>query len=73
LSADVAKVRLLFVDGGSYHHEEIEIPTALLERHERLIDCLQEEPDVLKQVYVDVSRLCSAQLVKTEGAKAPGE
>ena len=68
MSADVAKVRLLFVDGGSYHHEEIEIPTALLERHERLIDCLQEEPDVLKQVYVDVSRLCSAQLVKTEGA-----
>lgn len=67
MSADVAKVRLLFVDGGSYHHEEIEIPTALLERHERLIDCLQEEPDVLKQVYVDVSRLCAAQLVKTEG------
>ncbi len=68
MSADVAKVRLLFVDGGSYHHEDIEIPTALLGRHERLIDCLQEEPDVLKQVYVDMSRLCSAQLVKTEGA-----
>jgi hypothetical protein len=64
LSADVATVRLLFVDEGRYHHEEIEIPTAALERHERLIDCLQEESEVLKQVYVDVSRLCSAQLVE---------
>ena len=63
MSADVATVRLLFVDGGSYHHEVIEIPTAALERHERLIDCLREEPHVLKNVYVDVSRLCSAQLV----------
>ncbi len=59
----MAKVRLLFVDDGSYHHEEVEIPTAILERHERLIDCLQEEPEVLKQVYVDLARLCSAQLV----------
>ncbi len=63
MSADVAKVRLLFVDDGSYHHEEIEIPTATLGRHERLIDCLQEEPEVLERVYVDVSRLCSAHLV----------
>ncbi len=65
-------IRLLFVDNGSYHHEEIQIPTALLERHERLIDCLQEEPDLLKNVYVDVSRLCSAQLVGTGSAAAHG-
>ena len=51
------------MDGGSYHHEEIEIPAAILARYQLLIDCLQEEPDVLKQVYVDVSRLCSAQLL----------
>ena len=66
MSALVAKVRLLFVDDGSYHHEEVEIPTASLERHERLIDCLQEEPEVLKQVYVDVGRLCSAHLVSDD-------
>ena len=70
MSADVARVRLLFVDDGSYHHEHIEIPAALLGRHMRLIDCLQEEPDVLKQVYVDVARLCSAQLVEAEGGLA---
>jgi len=64
LSAHVTRVRLLFVDEGSYHHEEVEIPTAMLGRHERLIDCLQEDADVLKTVYVDVSRLCSAQVVE---------
>lgn len=63
MSASVTKVRILFVDEGSYHHEEVEIPTASLGRHERLIDCLQEEPEVLKQVYVDLDRLCSAHLV----------
>lgn len=66
MSAEVAKVRLLFVDEGSYHHEEISIPAETLERHERLIDCLREEPEVLKRVYVDPDRLCSACLVDGE-------
>ncbi|GMR12261.1 MAG: hypothetical protein BMS9Abin29_0450 [Gemmatimonadota bacterium] len=56
-------VRLLFVDNGRYHHEEISIPTDALGRHERLIDCLREEPDVLKRVFLDTDRLCSARVV----------
>jgi len=56
-------VRLLFVDEGLYHHEDIAIPTAALDRHERLIDCLREEPGVLKRVFVDTARLCSAHVV----------
>ena len=63
-------VRLLFVDDGQYHHEDIAIPTAALDRHERLIDCLQEEPDVLKKVYVDTARLCSAHVVDTGAEEA---
>ncbi len=66
MSSELAKVRLLFVDDGSYHHEEIEIPTATLGRHERLIDCLQEEPEVLRQLYVDLSRVCSAWVVEDD-------
>ena len=54
------RVRLLFVDDGAYHHEDIELPNEALERHERLIDCLMEEPDVLRQVHVDWDRLCAA-------------
>ena len=52
--------RLLFVDEGSYHHEEVKLPNDSLEAYERLIDCLREDPEVLKRMYVDVSRLCAA-------------
>ena len=62
--SDTVTVRLLFVDEGSYHHEEISIPAEALERYDRLIDCLREEPTVLKKVWVDVGRLCSAHLVE---------
>jgi hypothetical protein len=58
------KVRLLFVDDGSYHHETIELPADLLEGYERLIDGLREEPAVLKRAYVDIGRLCAAWVVE---------
>lgn len=57
------QVRLLFVDDGEYHHERVHIPAAAVERYDRLIDCLREDPEVLKRVWVDVDRLCAAQLV----------
>ena len=64
MSESNVTVRLLFADEGAYHHEDIQIPLELLERYERLIDCLREEPDVLKTVYVDVGRLCAAYRVE---------
>ena len=67
MSEKLAKVRLLFVDDGSFHHEEVEIPTAAMEGYDRLIDCLREDPSVLKRLHVDVSRVCSAELA-SEGA-----
>lgn len=54
------KVRLLFVDDGSYHKEEIEIPATAVDAYERLIDCVREDPVVLKRIYVDVRRLAAA-------------
>lgn len=61
--SDTRTVRLLFVDEGSYHHEEVEIPAASLDGYDRLIDCVREDPGVLKQLFVDVDRLCSAHLL----------
>ena len=55
-------VRLLFVDEGSYHHEDVSVPTHALAKHERLIDCIREDAEVLKSIHVDVARLCSAYL-----------
>jgi hypothetical protein len=63
LSGKSAKVRLLFVDDGSFHHEEVDIPAEAMVAYDRLIDCLMEEPTVLKRLHVDVSRVCSAELV----------
>jgi hypothetical protein len=54
------KIRLLFVDEGSYHTEDVEIPGASLAAYQRLIDCVREDEAVLKGLYVDVARLCGA-------------
>jgi len=60
------KVRLLFVDEGSYRHETVDLPDDSLEDHERLIDWVREDPRVLKRLFVDVGRLCAAYLVDEE-------
>jgi len=67
MSGHRVTIRLLFVDEGSYHHEDIRVPGDAVERYERLVDLLQEEPDVLRNSYVDLTRLCAAQVVDEEG------
>lgn len=66
MSEATTPIRLLFVDEGSYHHEVVRVPAEALERYDRVIDCLREEPSVLRRVYVDVERLCSASVVEEE-------
>ena len=60
------RVRLLFADAGSYHHETLTLPAESVERYDRLIDCLREDPEVLGRVHVDVERLCAAYVVEGE-------
>lgn len=54
------RVRLLFADEGSFHLQTVRIPAPVLDRYERLIDCLREDRSVLKRIHVDLDRLCSA-------------
>jgi hypothetical protein len=63
VSTGTVKVRLVFADNGAFLSEEIEIPVASLRAHERLIDCLREDPKVLARVHVDAARLCAAFVV----------
>lgn len=63
--AETVEIRLLFVDEGSYHHESVEIPASSIEAYERLIDCVREDPAVLKKLHVDVDRLVSAYVVES--------
>ena len=58
------RVRLLFVNEGSYQHEEVTIPGASVDAYDRLIDYLQEDDAVQKVLSVDVGRLCSAVIVE---------
>lgn len=61
-------VRMLFAEEGGYHVEVLTLPGDGLDGYERLIDFLIEDEAVLKECYVDVSRLCAAQVVeKPEG------
>ena len=62
--ASEVTVRLLFVDDGAYHYEEISVEEGLLATYDRLIDVLREEPAVLNRIHIDLGRLCSAQIVE---------
>ncbi|HUH13215.1 MAG TPA: hypothetical protein VMK65_08900 [Longimicrobiales bacterium] len=53
-------VRLVFADRGSFHEMVVDLPSALLERHARLIDALREEPEITEEIYVDPRRLVAA-------------
>jgi hypothetical protein len=64
MSGERVKVRLLFVDEGSYHEEVVSVPADAAARYERLIDVFLEDPEVLKGGYVDLDRLCGAWLME---------
>jgi hypothetical protein len=57
------EVRLVFADRGSFHELVVQLPASLLQRHERLIDALREEPGITAEVFVDRRRLVAAFIV----------
>ena len=63
-SSGTTTVRLVFVDEGSYHHEDVAVPVEVLGHYDRLVDCFQEDPTLLKRVHIDMSRLCAAFVVQ---------
>jgi len=54
------RVLLVFADNGAFHREHVDVPQASLDEYDTLVDCLREDPAVLKRVHVDPSRLCAA-------------
>jgi hypothetical protein len=58
------RVLLVFADNGAFHREQVDVPEASLDRYDTLVDCLREDPEVLKRVHVDPSRLCAAIIVE---------
>ena len=66
MSESKVTVRLLFADSGAFHQEDMEVPASSILDYDRLIDGLQEDPELLKVIYVDLGRLCAAWLVSEE-------
>ncbi|MFC1575878.1 hypothetical protein ACFL5A_04475 [Gemmatimonadota bacterium] len=60
MSDATVRIRLLFSDGGAFHHEELTLPESSFQGYDRLIDALREDPELLKRIYLDVGRLCAA-------------
>jgi hypothetical protein len=53
-------VRLILADHGSFHEAVVELPLAVLEHYERIIDALREDPVIMSELYVDPRRLVAA-------------
>ena len=66
MSEEKVRIRMLFADSGAFYHEDMEVPASLVQGHDRLIDCLQEDQELLKRSYVDLDRLCGAWVVDEE-------
>jgi hypothetical protein len=64
MSEDRVGVRLLFVDSGVFHKEELKVPASSVQSYDRLIDVLQEDPELLKGLHLDFGRLCAAWLAE---------
>jgi hypothetical protein len=66
MSEERVRVRFLFADSGSFHHEDLEVPASSVQGYDRLIDGLREDQELLKGIYLDLGRLCAAWLVGEE-------
>ena len=64
MSEKTIRIRLLFADGGTFHHQDLDLPGSVFEGYDRLIDGLREDPAVLKMVYFDLGRLAAAWVVE---------
>lgn len=62
--ATTRQLRLVFADEGTFHSEIVTIRAESLEQYDRLVDLLREDPDVTRDLYVDMSRLVSASVVE---------
>ncbi|MDR0786550.1 MAG: hypothetical protein LBG44_01550 [Gemmatimonadota bacterium] len=59
-----SRVKLLFADRGEFHSITVTVPSEVLGEYDRLVDLLQEEPCVTRQLHVDMKRLVSAAVVE---------
>jgi hypothetical protein len=60
MKGDRVTVQLLFADSGTFHQTQVTVPASLIDPYPRLIDALREDPELQKQLYLDLGRLSAA-------------
>lgn len=60
-------VRMVFADHGSFHDLVVQLPADVLERYERLVDALREDPEITAGIFVDHRRLIAAYVEDSPG------
>jgi len=70
MSQTTLAVRLVFADRGSFHDLVVQLPADVLDRYERLIDALREDPEITAGIFIDHRRLVAAYV---EDGLAPGQ
>lgn len=63
---EMCTIRLVFADEGTFHAESVRVPAARVDDYDRLVDLLQEELSVTRQLFVDMRRLVSASVVRED-------
>ena len=63
---EIVTVRLVFADEGTFHAETVRVPANRLAEYDRLVDLLQEDLGVTRELFVDMKRLVSASVVRGE-------
>lgn len=66
MSGTTVRIRLLFADEGTFFHQDMDVPTSVVDDYDRLIDGLREDPAALKKVHLDLGRLAAAWVVEGE-------
>ena len=67
MTEGTVQVKLVFADRGSFHDIYVQVPAEVLERYERLIDALREDPDITHSIHVDAKRLVAAYVEQSIG------
>lgn len=62
------RINIIIADEGSFHTQELVVPSTVVDDYERLIDGLREDPAVLKKVYLDLGRVAAAWVVEEDEA-----
>ena len=60
------RICILFSDAGAFHTQDLTVPAAVVRDYDHLIDGLREDPDVLKMVHLDITRLAAAWVSEEE-------